>query len=125
MVLIEAVGRLADTLMLENAALVALDLPRAAGILADKQRALDAFVAAQAEALPAASRVAIEPLARRLQALVEENRLLLERSIAVQRRVIGIVARAASNTIASPCYGACGAIAHAGRPVAFAFAARA
>ena len=44
--LIAAAGLLADTLTAENAALTALDLPRAAAMLADKQRAVTGFVAA-------------------------------------------------------------------------------
>ena len=123
--LIAATDRLVDALTQENAALTALDLPRAAGMLADKQRALEAFTTAQTAGLRTESRAEIEPLARRLQALAEQNRVLLERSIAVQSRVIGVIARAASRTVAAPCYGACGGIARAGRPAAFAYSARA
>ena len=47
--LIAAGTVLAETLQTENAALAALDLPRAAGMLADKQRAAAGFVAAQAD----------------------------------------------------------------------------
>ena len=45
--LIAAAVRLADALAHENRALAALDLPRAAGMLEDKTRALEAFAAAQ------------------------------------------------------------------------------
>jgi hypothetical protein len=123
--LIDAGNRLVDILMRENAALQALDLPRAAAMLAEKQQAVDAFAAARTAAVSAASRPLIELLAHRLQALAEENRLLLERSIAVQNRVIGVVARAASRVVAAPCYGAGGAIACATRPTALALSARA
>lgn len=123
--LIEAANCLIETLTRENAALTALDLPRAAGMLADKQRTVEAFAAAQATTQSTASRAALEPLARRLNALAEENRLLLERSIAVQSRVIGVIARAASRAVAAPCYGACGDIARVGRPAALAFSAHA
>lgn len=123
--LIEAANHLIETLTRENAALAALDLPRAASMLADKQRAMSAFTAAQAATLSAPSRAAIEPLANRLRTLAEQNRLLLERSITVQGRVIGIIARAASHAVATPRYGAHGGIACAGRPAAFALSARA
>ena len=45
--LIDAAGRLADTIARENAALDALDLPLAAGLLAEKQAAMVAFGAAE------------------------------------------------------------------------------
>ena len=67
--LIEAANCLIETLTRENAALTALDLPRAAGMLADKQRTVEAFAAAQATTQSTASRAALEPLARRLNAL--------------------------------------------------------
>jgi hypothetical protein len=57
--LIAAAVRLADTLAQENRALTALDLPRAAGMLEAKTRALEAFAAAQIlaeRASPARSR---------------------------------------------------------------------
>ena len=44
--LIAAAGLLADTLTAENAALTALDLPRAAAMLAGNQLAVTGFVAA-------------------------------------------------------------------------------
>jgi hypothetical protein len=123
--LIQAADALADTLERENAALAALDLPRAAGMLADKQRAVNAFTTAQAVTASPPPRTMIEPLARRLRALADENRLLLERSIAVQGRVIGIIARVATRAVDTPCYGARGGVTSACRPTAFAFAARA
>jgi hypothetical protein len=84
-----AATALVETLEAENAALAALDLPRAAGLLADKQRAVAEFAAAAPQ--PAAQRTA-----RRLRALAIENKRLLERALAVQGKVIGIVARAAA-----------------------------
>jgi hypothetical protein len=123
--LIETASALAETLERENAALAALDLPRAAGMLADKQRAMNALATARAVAASAPPRALIEPLVYRLRELAEENRLLLERSIAVQTRVIGIIAHAATHAVAAPCYGARGGLTSACRPTAFAFAARA
>ena len=88
--LIAVADRLADTLEAENAALTALDLPRAASMLADKQRVVAEFLAAR-EALgdnPAAAAqfAGFEPLVRRLESLSRENRTLLERALTVQRR---------------------------------------
>ena len=92
---IAAGATLSATLEAENAALATLDLPRAAAMVADKQRAIADLAAAEAPAPnPAAER-----MARRLRSLALENKRLLERAIAVQGRVIGIVAQA---TVASP-----------------------
>ena len=62
-----------------------LDLPRAVGLLADKQRAMAELTANHARPPP---REAAERMARRLQALAMENKRLLERAIAAQGRVI-------------------------------------
>jgi hypothetical protein len=110
---------LAETLEAENAALLALDLSRAAGMLAIKQRAVADLVAAQAAP---ASRDAAERMARRLQVLAVENRRLLERAMAAQGRVIEVVARAAASATAPTGYGSARA---AGRPAALALSARA
>ena len=85
--------RLADTLTAENTALAALDLPRAGAMLARKQRALADLAAAQTVS---ASHDAAERMARRLQGLAIENKRLLERALAAQGRVIGVIAQAAS-----------------------------
>jgi hypothetical protein len=58
------------------------------------------------------------------------NRLLrtivrcLERAIVAQRRVIGVITRAAAATIAPAGYGAPGSQGYVGRPAAFALPAR-
>jgi hypothetical protein len=67
----------------------------------------------------------IEPLARRLQSLSQENWTLLERAIAVQGRVIGVIARAAVPATAPSGYAAHGTAGHAARPPAFALSSRA
>ncbi len=67
----------------------------------------------------------VQPLARRLQSLSQENRMLLERAIAVQGRVIGVIARAAAPATAPSGYSARGTTGHAARPPAFALASRA
>jgi hypothetical protein len=117
--LIAAGTLLAETLQAENAALSALDLPRAAGMLVDKQRAVAGLVSVQGTP---ASREAAERVARRLQALAMENKRLLERAIAAQGRVIGVIARAASPTPQPTAYGS---LRHSGRPAPLALSARA
>ncbi len=115
----DAAERLAGVLTLENAALGALDLRRAAGMLAEKQQAAAAFVAAQSGAGAPPTE-----LARRLRDLVGENSRNLEHAIVVQRRVVGIIARAIRAAAPAPRYGATGAMAPA-RPAAFTLSARA
>ena len=122
---IAAADLLAATLAQENAALAALDLPRAAAMLADKQRAVAGFLAARDARRTAVQRAMLEPLAQRLMSLSEANRALLERAIAVQRQVIGIVARAAAPSPTASGYSAKGALHHHARPAAFALCARA
>jgi uncharacterized protein YcfJ len=117
-----ATTSLAEVLVAENAALTALDLPRAGAMLAAKTRAADAFVAARAVA---PNSVASAP--RELCALVEENQRLLETAIKVQGRVIGIIAGAVRGALRDPAamrYGAQGRAA-AVRPRALAISARA
>jgi flagellar biosynthesis/type III secretory pathway chaperone len=123
--MIAAASVLADALAEENAALAALDLPRAASMLADKQRAVAGFLATRDAQGGAMQHAMIEPLVRRLQSLSQENRTLLERAIAVQGRVIGVIARAAAPTVPSAGYTARGATGYSTRPMAFALSARA
>jgi hypothetical protein len=123
--LITAASLLADTLVEENAALAALDLPRAAGMLADKQRAATDFIAAQATPIAAPTREATERLLRRLRSLAADNQALLQRAIAVQGRVIGVIARAVAPAIEPAGYGSQGTQRHAVRPIAFTLSARA
>jgi flagellar biosynthesis/type III secretory pathway chaperone len=129
--LIAAAVRLADALAQENRALAALDLPRAAGILDAKTRALEAFAAAQALAAagvrPVDSREEAEQLAARLRDLAQENRRLLEHAIAVQGRVIGLVARAVPSASGQggTQYGSDGGLAGGKRPGGIALSCRA
>lgn len=134
--MIDAVLRSAENLnaMLaeENAALTALDLPRAVALLAAKQSAVAAFMMARDVAEPAAldrtARQAAEPIFRRLTALAEENRALLRRAIDVQARVLGTIARAMPHAAmrGGSGYGAQGRLAQGtGRPTAIAVCARA
>jgi hypothetical protein len=128
--LIAAAVRLADALAQENSALAALDLPRAAGMVDAKTRAMEAFAAAQALAAaglqPADSREEAEQLAARLRDLAQENRRLLEHAITVQGRVIGLVARAApASGQGDARYGSDGGLTGGKRPEGIALSSRA
>lgn len=105
---------LADTLEAENAALAALDLPAAAALLEEKRRAMQSLHAAHSPDAThsGGARQAMERLFR----LSDQNRMLLERAMAVQGRVIEIVAGAAVQACATPRYGAYGPIAGAAPP---------
>jgi hypothetical protein len=118
---LDAAERLAAVLARENAALSASDLPRAAGMLAEKQAAAEALLASLAGG-------AAPPVlhARLLHDLAGENRRRLEHAIAVQGRIIGLIARALRSAAPPPPrYGATGVLANAARPTAFAVSARA
>jgi uncharacterized protein YPO0396 len=117
--LLDVAEQLAAVLERENAALADLDLRRAAGMLAEKQQVAAAFVAAAPDG------AAVPPeLVHRLGELAKENQARLEQAMLVQRRVIGIIARAVRSTAPAPRYGATGAMA-AARPMAFSLSARA
>ena len=84
----------------------ALDFKAAGRLLTAKQAATADLTAAQAAGLYAPA--GLQALAARLNELAEENRVLLERAIAVQRRVLGTVARAVQTTAPEPHYGRTG-----------------
>lgn len=117
----DAAAELAAILQAENAALAALDLRRAGAMVSMKTHAAEAFLAARA-----ASGNTGNAGGDRLAGLVEENRRLLRRAIAVQGRVIEVIARAVPRALhqAAPCYGAQGR-ARTARPPALAVSARA
>jgi hypothetical protein len=80
--------RLADVLARENAALKRMDLPAAVALVPQKEAAL-------AEMTRTAPKAATQsPALRTLAGLAEENRVLLERAIEVQTRIVRLVARA-------------------------------
>jgi len=106
--------RLAQILEQENAALAAFDFPRATALLAEKQEALRLFAAEPPGNAPA-----------RLRELADTNRRLLERAIAVQGRVIELVASALPPPATTGRYAATGAAVLGGPAVAFALLARA
>ncbi len=111
--ILTAATRLASTLAAENAALLAMDLPAAAALLAEKQAASAAFDAARTGPMPARS-AALREAVERLLGQAAENRRLLERAIAVQTRVIGVVVGAARSCQPAPRYGRSGG--YAARP---------
>jgi hypothetical protein len=117
-----AIATLTDVLERENAALAALDMTRTGALLGEKRVACDALAQAHRD-----DREAMPPNAAmpRLRDLAEENRRLLERAMAVQGRVIEVIARAAPRAAAVPGYGATGGRAGSGRPIPLAFSARA
>ncbi len=90
---------LADLLTRENAALAALDFAAATALLTAKE-------AAVAEALAAGA------LPPDLAPLIAENRRRLEHALQVQRRVLGMMARAVPQAPAQR-YGASGSLAAA------------
>jgi hypothetical protein len=113
----DAALRLLDLLDRENAALAALDVSRAASMLAEKQEAVTRLTHACQQGRASAD---LARLAPRLDEAALRNRQLLERGIAVQSRVLAVVARAASRALAAqapgrgaPRYGATGGAAPA------------
>lgn len=124
--LVRAAERLEAVLLAENAALAALDFNGAMALLAEKEAAAQAFSAAQAAggADPALRERVLE-LGRSLGPLGESNRALLERAIAVQGRVIGMVTEAARQATPVAGYGQRGHPAPPRRTAAMALVARA
>jgi hypothetical protein len=129
--MIAAATALADTLVQENEALEAMDLKRAIALLEAKRRCMEALAAAQsrlarglAARLPTTQRAAAEQVTTRLGDLAAENKRLLERAMAVQKRVVGVVAQAASASVPrTPRYGNSGALAAPVRTAAMAISA--
>jgi hypothetical protein len=81
-----ALQHLTEILTLENSALKRLDYAAAAALLPTKEAAL----AACSAPISPLSQALLQPLID----LATENQQLLERAIAVQTRIVGIVARA-------------------------------
>jgi hypothetical protein len=104
--LTKATIRLVDILQAENTELQAMDFKAAGRLLMAKQAATADLTAAQASTLFAPA--GLQALAQRLNELADENRMLLERAIAVQRRVLSTVVRAAQTVAPEPQYGPSG-----------------
>ena len=125
---IRAATALAEVLERENARLAALDLAVAGRLLAEKESAVAAFRAAQAEAgggLPAEALEAARAIGLRLRDLAAENRRLLERGMAAQGRVVAVIARAARRAPSGPPrYAASGRLSGPRTPLPLAISAR-
>jgi hypothetical protein len=112
------VQRLADLLGQENAALKRLDFPAAVALIAAKEAALAEL------AKPPLLAMTRTALAQRLSDLAAENQILLERAIAVQTRVVRIVARACAPAPAVTRYNGYGSRAPSVRADALALSTR-
>ncbi|HSU04459.1 MAG TPA: hypothetical protein VLI93_02705 [Acetobacteraceae bacterium] len=123
--LLATAERLADILAAENAALAAMDLPRAAALLPAKRESAEALLAVRCIAVDAtALRARIDACGQRLSSLAEENRRLLDRALSVQARVIGVIARR-ERARQARAYGTHGGLVAPTRPPAIAISARA
>jgi flagellar biosynthesis/type III secretory pathway chaperone len=109
--------RLADVLDRENDALRAMDLFRAVTLLPEKTAAIADLTAADEE-MAEHPHPDLASITARLDDLAQENRVLLERAIGVQQRVIGIVVRAAASVATAPNYGLHGRPVHLTSPMA-------
>ncbi len=105
----EAIRRLSELLVEENAALEVMDFARAGSLLAPKHDAADALAAAWRAADPGS--IPTDKM-HDLGRLAEENRQHLKRAMRVQSRVLDLVAKAARTAPNTGGYGA------AGRPAA-------
>ncbi len=114
----ERVQRLVYVLAQENEALKRVDFQAAVALIAEKEAALADLVK------PPVQPVAVNALWRRLGELAEENQTLLERSIAVQTKVVRIVARACAPPPAGTRYNGHGGRASPTRATAFALSSR-
>ena len=115
---------LCEVLDLENSALERLDVASAILLLTAKQAATDALLKAPRRAGVIASSDSRE-LASRLEGLAARNKLLLERAIIAQNRVMACIARAVPKTLANGGrYGATGQ-ASSTAAISVAFSAKA
>ena len=114
----DAARSLAAVLEDENAALRVLDIARVADLVGAKRAAVQAL----AGGAPAGVDVA---MAERLHVLANDNRRLLERAMAVQSRVVALLAEAMKPPVAAPRYARNGTMMPAREPRHTAFSARA
>ncbi len=110
---------LAALLEAENAALRAMDAGAVAALVPAKRSAIARLTDAGAGPAPDAA------VLQRLRDLAAENRALLERAMAVQGRIIELVAAAIRPAMAAPRYGATGTMAASRQVAACALSARA
>ncbi len=116
---LEAVQRLADVLEQENVALKRFDFSAAVALVAAKEAALADLTN------PPVPVIRRSALTLRLAGLASENHVLLERAIAVQTRIVRIVARAATPPPTAMRYNGYGGHMPAGRTGALALSTRA
>ena len=110
----QAADALAAILQAENAALREVDFAAAAALLPAKRAALQAIEACK----PNGPKQALSETIHRLDRLATENRQLLNRSIATQSQVIGIIASAARTAFTFG-YGSSGRSASRGGALSF------
>jgi hypothetical protein len=116
---INAAQRLVDVLQQENTALQRLDFHAAVALVPAKEAALANLAKPRMPPVPPAA------LAQRLAGLAAENRTLLQRAIAVQTRIVQIVARASAPPPATMRYNGYGGRTPAQRSSALAVSTRA
>ena len=112
---------LAAVLKAENAALAALDMPRAVALLDRKSAKVAIFEALR----PTSSHAEAVTLLEQLAALAQENRRLLDRAIKAQGRVIGVIAGLVRQTPIAPRYGARGKLRPERAPLTLTLSAQA
>ena len=108
--------RLADVLDRENDALRAMDLRGTVGLLPEKTAAIAELTTADDVRSGPPNPDLISVMVR-VERLALENRQLLERAIGAQKRVIGIIVRAAASVTVEPSYGMRGQRHHLTRPM--------
>jgi flagellar biosynthesis/type III secretory pathway chaperone len=107
--MIEAVEALCAVLDQENTALTTMDVVRATALLDEKQRAVQAFVAATKLPIPPTTKQ-LMLLGQHLRDLTDTNKRLLERAMVAQNRVMACIARAVPRALQQQSgYGAQGA----------------
>jgi hypothetical protein len=117
-----AAQHLADVLAQENEALKRLDFTLAATLLPAKDAAFADLIKQPNIETPPATLAAV---GQRLAKLASENQILLERAIAVQTRVVRIVARALAPPAAATRYNGYDGRASSARTTALAVSTRA
>lgn len=107
--LLDAADALSNLLILENAALSAMNIPGANALLEAKRAATDTLVQVQRRG-PVPPSPQARAITQRLHGLARENKLLLERAMVAQNRVMACIARAVPKAIGrGNFYGANGA----------------